>query len=249
MNAIARLLCGEAEAAGTAGLALGQLSASVEKFAHRSVGLLESSDVDDRLTLGPFCARVLLENGCAALVGRFDVFRLVYLSEFQSQGAYDPAKRAKTSFSWTGDVMPDDKAASTLWSIDNDFSKISRALFSKHVDHVFWRPAVNNMLDFASSKSGGEVVSDLLGTDPDNYIDRSRGTALQLYSTLSKGVHWEFFASAFVFDDATVCSAIRETCVLVSKLALVSHFVPTAYASLSHEEAFDLYLEFRENIP
>lgn len=66
---------------------------------------------------------------------------------------------------------------------------------------------------------------------------------------MSKGVHWEFFTSAFVFDNDTVQNAIRETCILVSGLALMSHFVPTAYASLSHEEAFDLYLEFRGSVP
>jgi len=175
MSAIARLLCGDALSAGTAKLALGQLSNSISKFAARSVSFLGDGDVDDRLTFGPFCARVLLENGCAALVGRFDAFRLVYLSEFQAQEAYDPTKRAKTAFSWTGDIIPDDKASQTLWNVDHDYQKISRALFSRHVDHIFWRPALNSMLDFVSTKDPSAVTAELLSIDPDGYIDRSRG--------------------------------------------------------------------------
>ncbi|WP_428541256.1 hypothetical protein [Rhodopila sp.] len=109
---------------------------------------------DDTLTFGPFCARVLLENACAALVGRLDSFRILYLSEFQTQPEYEPGKRAKSAFSWVGDVIPDEKSVQNpqnLWSIDHDLPRISRALFSRHLDHVYWKPAVERMLDFASS--------------------------------------------------------------------------------------------------
>ena len=70
-----------------------------------------------------------------------------------------------------------------------------------------------------------------------------------LYSTLSKGVHWEFFTSALVFDDATVKAAIRDTCLLIGRLGLTSHFIPTAYASLSPLEAVEKYVSFRRELP
>ncbi len=78
------------------------------------------------------------------------------------------------------------------------------------------------------------------------YIDSTRGISTQLYSTLSKGVHWEFFASTLVFDEATVKTAIRDTLLLMSGLGLISHFVPTAYASLTPNDAVDQYVSFRK---
>ena len=75
------------------------------------------------------------------------------------------------------------------------------------------------------------------------------GRSSQLYSTLSKGVHWEFFTSVLVFDEFTVKSAIRDTCLLVGKLGLISHFVPTAFASLEPNEALNPISIFEGGYP
>jgi len=136
-----------------------------------------------------------------------------------------------------------------LWSVDHDLPRISRALFSPHMDHVYWKPAVERMLDFASSYGSDPALAEILALDADTYMRAAKGRSLQLYSTLSKGVHWEFFTSALVFDETTVKSAIRDTCLLVGHLGLTSHFIPTAYVSLSPREAFDTYLSFRRGIP
>jgi hypothetical protein len=200
------------------------------------------------LTFGPFCARVLLENSCAALVGRLDAFRMLYLAEFQSQPEYEPGKRARSAFSWTGDVIPDDKLLQSLWNVDHDLPKINRALFSKHFDHIYWKPAVEKMLDFVSSRSSEAELSEILSIDAETFINQSRGKAVQLYSTLSKGVHWEFFTSALLFDEATIKTAIRDACMLVAQLGLISHFIPTAYVSHSPSRAVDEYIAFRRLI-
>jgi hypothetical protein len=249
MNSLAPLLCGGKNCQGTAKVALDQLSSSIEGFASRAVKFLAENINDDALSFGPFCARVLLENSCAALVGRLDSFRMLYLSEFQAQPEYEHGKRAKSAFSWTGDVMPDEKATQLLWSLDNDLPKISRALFSKHLEHVYWRPAVEKMLDFVSTLPHDPVLAELLEIDAETYIGETRGRAAQLYSTLSKGVHWEFFTSALLFDELTVKTAIRDTCLMVSRLGLISHFVPTAYASLAPSEAVEGYVSFRKLLP
>jgi len=117
------------------------------------------------------------------------------------------------------------------------------------MDHVYWKPAVERMLDFASSYHSEAALTEILALDAETYISQTKGRSLQLYSTLSKGVHWEFFTSPLVFDETTVKSAIRDTCILVGHLGLTSHFIPTAYVSLSPEEAFDTYLSFRRSIP
>jgi hypothetical protein len=248
MTTLGPLLCGHGKCEGIAKIALDQLRVSIEKFGDRATKFLGEASSDEMLTFGPFCSRVLLENSCAALVGRLDAFRMLYLSEFQSQPEYEPGKRARSAFSWTGDVMPEDKAAQ-LWSIDNDVPKINRALFSRHFEHIYWKPAVESMLDFVSKHPIEPLLADVLAIDADNYIGQTKGRSAQLYSTLSKGVHWEFFTSALLFDEPTVRAAIRDTCLLVAQLGLTSHFIPTAYASLDPAKAVDEYIAFRKLVP
>jgi hypothetical protein len=248
MNELALLLCGGG-GRGTAGTALQQLSSSVRGFSARAAKFLTEDATDETLSYGPFCARVLLENGCAALVGRLDSFRMMYLSEFQAQPGYDHGKRMKSAFAWTGDVIPDEKQSNVLWNADNDLPKISRALFSRHFDHVFWKPALVSLIDHVSTLDADPLLADVLNIDPDSFIEESKGRSMQLYSTLSKGVHWEFFTSALLFDEATVKNSIREALLLVTHLGLASHFVHTAYASLDANVAVNSYKAIRRLVP
>jgi hypothetical protein len=146
------LLCGKSGTAGLAQTALGQLSNSIRSFSAKGVKFLNEDFSDDTRTFAPFCTRVLLENGCAALLGRLDCFRILYLSEFQSQPEYKVGERAKSSFSWTGDIIPEKQSVS-LWNADSDMLKISRALFSHHVDHIFWKPAVDGISFLVSPRT------------------------------------------------------------------------------------------------
>jgi hypothetical protein len=216
MSDIGQLVCGEPASPGIAKSALLQLSLSIDEFAKRAIKILKDAPSDEATALGPFFARVLLENSCAALVGRLDTFRILYLSEFQGQPEYEHGRRAKSAFSWFGDVIPSDEKKGELWSVEHDLSKISRALFSKHIDHVCWQPAVESMLDYVSSSGSNPLLKEVMSLNSENYVRKVRGQGQQLYSTLSKGVHWEFFNSALLFDEATVKNAIRDTCLLVS---------------------------------
>lgn len=255
MGTVGTLLCGSGQTAGIAKAALDQLSSSVDNFSTRAIQFLTNAASSETIAFGPFCARVLLENSCAALVGRLDSFRMLYLSEFQTQPEYEYGKRARSAFSWSGDVIPDEKAAQALWSLDHDIAKISRALFSRYMEHVYWKPAVERMLDYVSANQSSPeyasqpAVQEILRIDPLKYVDETRGRSAQLYSTLSKAVHWEFFTTALVFDEPTVKSAIRDACLIVGHLGLTSHFIPTAYCSLAPKQALDTYLLLRKDVP
>lgn len=249
MGNIGSLLCGNDKTEGIAKAALSQLCQSIDVFSARATKYLIAEISEDALNFGPFCARVLLENACAALIGRLDCFRILYLSEFQAQGEYDLGKRAKSAFSWNGDVIPEENMKQPLWSIDHDLPKISRALFSRHLDHIYWKPAVEKMLDFVAQYKSEAAMADVLQLDAETYINSTKGKSMQLYSALSKGVHWEFFTSALLLDEATVKNHIRETFVIISQLGSASHFIPTAYASLSHREAVEAYMSFRKEFP
>src|SRR5262245_30709485 len=102
MGMVASLVCGTPDTEGIAKQALNQLGKSMETFSLKALSFLNEEFSDDAMNFGPFCARVLLENGCAAILGRVDCFRLLYLSEFQAQSTYKLEIRAKSSFSWTG---------------------------------------------------------------------------------------------------------------------------------------------------
>jgi hypothetical protein len=241
---LGKLVCGSTGEPCTANTTLDHLGGSIDRFADKAIEYLNSAVSREAESFGAFCARVTLENACAALVGRFDPFRMLYLTEFQAQGGFEYGKPSNSGFKWTGDVLTVEKPPRDLWSSDYDLSKISRALFSSYVDHVYWKPAVEAALDFLSNNRG-EGLTELQAMDPENFTPATKGKCTLLYSKLSKGVHWDFFVSSVVMDEGTLKDAIRDCFIQVSNMAFVSHFVPTAYRSLNRAEALTAYSEFR----
>lgn len=239
------LVCGASAAAGAASTTLDHLSASIDRFSGKSATYLNNPFDEEAQSFGAFCARVTLENACAALVGRLDSFRMLYLAEFQAQGAYEYGKPTKSGFKWTGDVFSEDKPLATLWSSDHDYSKVSRALFSPHVDAVHWQPAFNEALDYVANE-GLSGFEEMTSTDAGSFIPIAKGRCGPLYSKLSKGVHWDFFVASVMMDEGTLKDAIRDCLTVVSNLAFVSHFIPTCYRSLDPAQAVAEYLTFRE---
>ena len=242
MRELANLLCGDQEGEGLADVALNQLSRSIDTFSARLISFLEEGREEDAAIYGAFCSRVVLENGCAAILGRLDTFRMLYISEFQAQPSYEIGKRAKSAFSWASDVIGEE--GPTMWNADQEAAKISRALFSKYVSHVFWIPALERAQDYIGSTSASGA-DDVLALDPQSFTATVRGRSSQLHSSLSKGVHWEFFSTSLMFDLETTKILIRDTLVLVAQLGLISHFVPTAHASLTAEAALAKYSAIR----
>jgi hypothetical protein len=151
MTKLGALVCGLDRPAGLANDALNQLKISIDNFEDKALFFLREDFSSEAANFGPFCARVILENSFAAIMGRIDAFRILYLNQFQSQPEYEKGKRARSAFSWSGDVIPDEKQNSDLWSTEHDTSRISRALFSRHTSYLHWRPAISDMLDFVNS--------------------------------------------------------------------------------------------------
>lgn len=242
---LGKLVCGGTADACAANSTLDHIGGSIDRFANKALEYLNGTFSEEAESFGAFCARVTLENACSALVGRFDPFRLLYLTEFQAQGGFDYGKPSKSGFKWKGDVLAEDKPPQDLWNSEHDLSKISRALFSPYVDRVYWRPAAEAALDYlADNKVEGE--SELQGIDPDTFTSVTRGKCAALYAKLSKGVHWDYFLPSAIMDEGTIKDAIRDCFIQVSNMAFVSHFVPTAYRSLDRAEALATYGEFRK---
>ncbi|HWX50065.1 MAG TPA: hypothetical protein VNZ61_18620 [Roseomonas sp.] len=242
---LSELVCGSTAEHCTANTTLDHLGDSIDRFARKALAYLNEPFSEEAESFGAFCARVTLENACAALIGRIDPFRLLYLTEFQTQGGFEYGKPSKSGFRWTGDVLVEDKPPRDLWSADHELSKISRALFSPHVDHVYWKPAVEVALDYLSGNSD-EALGDLAAMDPGTFTAETKGRCSELYSKLSKGVHWDFFASSALMDEITLKDTIRDCFIQISRMSFVSHFIPTAYRSLNRPRAISSYISFRK---
>ncbi|GJD47235.1 hypothetical protein AFCDBAGC_5127 [Methylobacterium cerastii] len=242
---LSRLICGDATDSCVANTALDHLSNSIARFSEKSINYLNNPFSEEAESFGAFCARVTLENACAALVGRLDPFRILYLTEYQSQSGFEYGKPVKSGFKWTGDVLSEDKPTKDLWSADHDIAKISRALFSPHVDHVYWRPATEAALDYLAAYTGEGDLTELKKADPEAFIGKTKGRCAAIYSTLSKGVHWEFFTSAVTMDEGTLKDTLRDCLLQVGTLGFFSHFVSTSYRALEKDVALAAYLEFR----
>ena len=206
---LGKLVCGVAAEACIANSTLDHLGSSIDRFGSRAVGYLNGEFSEEARVYGAFCARVTLENACAALVGRFDPFRLLYLAEFQAQEKFEYGKPTKSGFRWLGDVVAEEKPPPVLWSSDLDTSRISRALLSAHADHVYWKPAVELALDYLSEHEDVSL-QELRSMNPETFTSAVRGKGAALYSTLSKGVHWDFFVESVVMDEATLKDGIRD---------------------------------------
>lgn len=171
----------------------------------------------------------------------------MYLSEFQAQSSYQYGKTARSAFRWAGDVIAEDKAPLDMWSGDHEPSRVSRALLSSYSDHLFWRPALENALNHIENENSSYLDS-FKTHDPEKFVGRTKGRMQSLYSSLSKGVHWEFFTSEIIMDEVTIKEAIKDSLSILSDLALVSHFIPTAVGCLKPNEAVQAYISLKEAI-
>jgi hypothetical protein len=248
-DVIGPLMCGRPAGANQADETLKHLSKTINTFSNRGIRYLKQDFSDEAKYFSAFCARVVLENSSAALVGRLDPFRLLYLREFQSQSDFEYGAPAKSGFRWLGDVMNKDKPLGTgkIWSGDIETGKISRSLFSEHFDHLIWRPAYSGLLDQIQA-TGLTGFDELTQIEPEKFIPRIKGQFNQLYSSLSKGVHWDFFNSEIEYDEDTLKAGLQELFSQISIIGLTSHFIPTAYSSLNVTDAFEVYSQARSQI-
>lgn len=248
-SVIGTLMCGRPKGATKADKTLQHLSKTIDTFSSKGIRYLNQGFSDEAKYFSAFCARVVLENSSAALVGRLDPFRLLYLSEFQSQSDFQHGSPAKSGFRWQGDVMNPEKplGVDRIWSGDIETGKISRSLFSEHFDHLIWRPAYSGLLDEIQT-SGRSGFDELTQIEPEAFVPRMKGQFSQLYSSLSKGVHWDFFNSEIEYDEATLKARLQELFSQISILGLTSHFIPTAYSSLDVADALEVYSQTRARI-
>jgi hypothetical protein len=165
------------------------------------------------------------------------------LGALQSSNEFNPERRTESAIQWTGDILAVEKAsaekaagetaASKMWNQDLKLEKISRALLSDHMDHLYWQPAFTAFVDATKNEVGSDMIDAMRLKDPEKFLTEVRGRLRNLYSALSKGVHAEYIIPLAVqFDSQTIIQYLRDSVVLLSQLSVVSHSIPTALCGL-----------------
>ena len=244
---IGGIICGDLESHGRlASVSLNKMKLSVNHFAEKLFVFLHDDFDDNAQSFGAFAARVVLENSCAVLLGRMDTFRLVYLAMHQASEQYEFGKTVKSGFRWSGDVLPDVNNPH-LWGGAHGVDKVSRALLSDYSDHMFWRDSFTSTLDFIDDDDD-TALNFIKSLESITFVHRIRSHFSRLYSSLSKGVHWEFFVHSVEMDENTLRDLISDTIKYVSTLALVSHFSETFYGTMDRSAALEMYKAVMERV-
>ncbi|WP_147451586.1 hypothetical protein [Corallococcus llansteffanensis] len=247
-NDLSLLTCGNPGAA-LQNSELGQILSHIQStmdYVMTQISWLSEQDGGRVSMFGPFLGRSLLELAATALVGRLDPLRLLVVRQVQAQPGYDTEIPWKASIRWQGDVLSGSKIQG-LWGSALEYEKVTKALLGDYYDHLIWRPAVQYMLG-GGSQGGGNWFAQLGAISPDSFVNRKRDEIGRLYSSLSKGIHHEFvLPPGSRYDRATVVDLVQRATHQIADIALVSHFVAHASASLSHADALAAFNRF-ENV-
>ena len=232
-NSLSKLLCGNYENLGELSNILLLLDSKIETFSNKCFYFLNQDASDDITTLGAYCGRTLLEASCIALIGRISPYRLLLLQRYQNQSDYEIGIRHNMSIAWTGDILPKEDIRDNQFFQKIADKSFTDPILSKYMWDIYWMPALNSLSDIGDDSSN--LLNELTGAE--GVQQRIDGEVKLLYSSLSKGIHHEFIVPHSITQDSnTVKDLLRRTISLVTKLALMSHYIPTAIASINNRE-------------
>lgn len=173
---------------------------------------LRASASAHRSLIAPGLARGLFELSYTALLARLDPIRVLFVVGLQEQPTYTQEQSYQISIHWSGDIVAE--AVKNLWSDSQRPGQMTRALLGDYLDHLVWREAFDAVTpDFKT----GTLCKDLANLTSIGLVPALRGRSSRLYSTFSKGIHYEhYLPSTAQFDASTLTQTVGE---LVATLA------------------------------
>ena len=206
-----------------------------------------SATVDSRVFSS--CARLLLEQGAAVLLGRIDPLRLVTIIKGSSSPDFKLGYRNASSFIWNKDVVPDTKPGSGFWTQENIAKGVHRALLDGHLADYVFSSAHRELIDALTDATKSETelpdwIIDLLKLERgEPVLSKIRTLASEAYSTLSKGIHFEFFLGKETKPNvAEIRKATSRAMLAISTAALYSHFSDIAILTIDRPTAISSFL-------
>lgn len=246
MDKLTLLLCGKHSSYGEISDILSQLGMRIDDFAYRCYDFISGNNESDVSVYGPYCGRTILETACTIFIGRIDPYRLLLIKRYQEHPNYDISLRHKISIQWFGDIVASEKPPS--WDKLSN-KNIARALLTdEYMGDIYLKKAFEDLLDDNQNEGDSEWLKELQAIQPDQVTPYIRTEADKIYSSLSKGIHQEFVIPLTAkYDKYTVKDLLQKTISLVSKLASIIHYVPTAIGNINKNELRDCLREIERN--
>lgn len=246
---LAKLICGQPQN----GLSeiddiLIRLGNTITKFTNQML-LFDYSEEKDRINI-PFYARSIMEAACTALVARMDPFRILITYKVQSSSEYDITKRSNAAIQWTGDIVAASKPKTNLWSPENKLVDYDRALFSNYNGELFWKPAFLKAMDFIQAQgNSSDWLNQFKNMDENEFFERTKTDISKLYSSFSKGIHYEFLVNVdSIFDTTTMQSIVNKMFQIFAEISMVSHFIGLMSGSMEYISCINNFIQIEEMI-
>ncbi len=245
MSPLAYLLCGRSDNLGDLKAIMDHIGVQISWYGNKLCRLIDgpADNEEEAIRLAPFCARVLLDLGAAAMIGRLDPVRVLLIRRLQVDKDYDPKKKLAAHIQWTGDVLPGDKTKprqENLWRPETKLESGERALLSSYFDHLIWQPAFDEFLKQTDQYTDSRLVAGLHHKERGRFVDEMRGRLDQLYSRLSKSIHMEFMVPIEAgVDPRTLRETAVETVEQLVILSLVLNFSTIVAGRLDARDAVE----------
>lgn len=196
------------------------------------------------------CSRMLLEQGCAAILGRLDTIRLIAIIKGSSSVDFKLGQRNPSSFIWSKDVLPDVKpSGGSYWTQESMNKGIHRALLEGHLaEYIFSTahiPVIDKLIQATES----------LSIIPDWIIDiqkKEKGVAVlstiktmisEAYSTLSKGIHFEFFLGSNIHPNREeIVKATSKAILALATIAIYTNLTDIGLHKANSETAISSFI-------
>ncbi|MEX8506585.1 hypothetical protein [Leptothrix ochracea] len=233
------------------------ISASLLEHGNELQELWGNRDSAEFKKIAPVCTRIILEQSMAALLGRIDPIRFVAIYKGSHSSDFKIGERNASSFNWSKDAIPTDLKIKhgSYWTQDSLGKGIIRSILDGHVaDYVFTSAhelAVAAITDATQDKQ--KLPSWLIRfTQFDEkqsqaILNELRIKASTAYSSLSKGIHFEFFGGDSTKPEANdITESIRNAIIVIATSGMYINFSDIALNKISDNEARDSFIDLVE---
>lgn len=253
MGLLSRLVAGNIdtiEHSGEFSRGLKAIEKSVAK--HEKEIALHWADTSPTLDARVFssCSRLILEQSAAALLGRIDPIRMVSIVKGSASVDFKIGYRNASSFMWSKDVIPDTKPGSGFWTQESIGKGVYRALLDGHLADYIFASSHKELQDplFEATVSKIQLpdwVIELQKFDRgEPVLAKLRILASEAYSTLSKGIHFEFFLGKETTPDLKeIRSSTSKAITVIATAALYTHFSDVAVLKIDRDLAIESFLQ------
>lgn len=186
----------------------------------------------------PFLARKFLELSLTGLLARLDPIRVIAARKNQLDASFLVDQANPSSISWTGDLLPKHNPLDgNVWATKNIAKGIERSLLGWHFGEVAISPGLQYLADLNNTDS--IWLREL--ANQEKPFDWIKGRLKNLYSTLSKGVHFEYLLDDHIdFDNDSILQHMNDCFKLILILSAATHISPLFSRSIPIADAIEV---------